>query len=437
MFKRSLILVGVIGLLAGLLPPAAAQDDTPDDATTFTITYLNRSAPLPVTDVADVSPTDATTPAVQVAELRGVPGDVLSFAVMVVESNDLFLATAPSGIPLFDAEGNPVSGDLSDLVLLWDAGTEVNQAPAAGPDQAPRQAAPNTGADENSTVTPITDVDDGFGYPVASDLVRVSITPADVAADTEDGSTRFVLTIENTSGQSDFPTPLSPGVAVSHAPSVGLFASGGPASVELEALAEDGNPTPLLDFWRAPRFLTEIGPLIWVVLPPDTLLFDVGQTASLGIEALAEDGDQTFLMEEWGPIGGDYRYTTTSGRDGLAGLGDAYQFTVTARPGDTLTFVAMLAESNDWFYGVNVLPLFDEDGNPITGDRSAEVRLWDAGTERDEPLGEGPNQGLRQAAANTGPDQNSVITRLLPDDPASVLLVPDGRFAGQLIITAE
>ncbi|MEM7568201.1 MAG: spondin domain-containing protein, partial [Pseudomonadota bacterium] len=67
------------------------------------------------------------------------PGSKLSLATMYVQSNDLFYAPGEAGIDLFDMDGNPISGDITDQLELWDAGTEENQYPGVGADQAPRQ----------------------------------------------------------------------------------------------------------------------------------------------------------------------------------------------------------------------------------------------------------------------------------------------------------
>jgi hypothetical protein len=67
-------------------------------------------------------------------------------------------------------------GIFTGAVHLWDAGTEVNQEPFVGPDQAPRQAAPNTGADEGGVVQPIYAVTDGFTYPSVLSALRITIT---------------------------------------------------------------------------------------------------------------------------------------------------------------------------------------------------------------------------------------------------------------------
>jgi hypothetical protein len=100
------------------------------------------------------------------------PGDKFSFANMFVQSNDLFYGFENGGVDLFDSMGKPVTGDLTARVVLYDAGTEVNEAPGVGPNQAPRQAKPNTGASENKTVQV---VNDGFVYPAAAAVIRVTV----------------------------------------------------------------------------------------------------------------------------------------------------------------------------------------------------------------------------------------------------------------------
>ncbi len=82
-------------------------------------------------------------------------GERLTIAMMFGQSNDLFYAPREAGIALFDASGKPVAGEITSQILLWDAGTEVNEEPGLGPNQAPRQPAPNTGPAENGVVRPI------------------------------------------------------------------------------------------------------------------------------------------------------------------------------------------------------------------------------------------------------------------------------------------
>lgn len=99
-------------------------------------------------------------------------GKRLDLTTMYGQSNDLFYAPK-TAIDLFDAKGNPLSGDITDRFLLWDAGTEVNEAPGIGPNQGPRQKAPNTGTTENGVVRL---VKDGFTYPETREVLRITIT---------------------------------------------------------------------------------------------------------------------------------------------------------------------------------------------------------------------------------------------------------------------
>jgi len=104
-------------------------------------------------------------------------GERLTIATMFAQSNDLFYAPREEGIALFDARGKPVAGDITSQILLWDAGTEVNEEPGLGPNQAPLQPAPNTGPAEHGVVRPISEVKDGFHYPTVAEVLRVTIMP--------------------------------------------------------------------------------------------------------------------------------------------------------------------------------------------------------------------------------------------------------------------
>lgn len=105
------------------------------------------------------------------------PGDKLQFATMFVQSNDLFFAPLNGGIALFDADGRAMYGKVTSQVALFDAGTEVNQAPGAGPDQAPRQGKADTGMVERVAIAPVADRRDGFAYPLVEAVIDVEIMP--------------------------------------------------------------------------------------------------------------------------------------------------------------------------------------------------------------------------------------------------------------------
>jgi hypothetical protein len=106
---------------------------------------------------------------------EAVQGQKLFLAAMWGQSNDLFYGTTELGIDLFDAKDKPIDGDITKYLVLYDAGTEVNEEPGFGPNQGPRQSAPNTGIDENGVVRPV--LDGKWIYPTVEETIRVTITP--------------------------------------------------------------------------------------------------------------------------------------------------------------------------------------------------------------------------------------------------------------------
>jgi len=98
---------------------------------------------------------------------------------MMGQSNDSFYVPVESGIELFKND-KPISDDITSQILLWDAGTEVNQEPGIGPDQGPRQEAPNIGEAKNSVVRSAKDVKYGSAYMNVSSVMRVTIKPGQV-----------------------------------------------------------------------------------------------------------------------------------------------------------------------------------------------------------------------------------------------------------------
>jgi len=111
--------------------------------------------------------------------VSAAPGQRLTLAMMFGQSNDLFYAPGAKAIALFDDKGQPLTADITSQLQLWDAGTEVNEEPGLGPNQAPRQAAPNTGTAEKGKVML---VKDAFRYPPVRDVVRVSVKPSAATA---------------------------------------------------------------------------------------------------------------------------------------------------------------------------------------------------------------------------------------------------------------
>lgn len=100
------------------------------------------------------------------------PGMKLTVALMFGQSNDWFYAPE-KGIKLFK-NGRPAGGDVTSKFVLCDAGTEKNEEPGVGANQAPRQKGPNTGDDEHGRVHR---AKDSTFYNRTAELFRVTITP--------------------------------------------------------------------------------------------------------------------------------------------------------------------------------------------------------------------------------------------------------------------
>lgn len=113
--------------------------------------------------------------------LSGSPEMSLSLVTMFIPSNDAFYALGgQDGLSLFDGD-TPRTGNVTNAVGLWDAGTEVNQEPGVGDHQAQRQRAPGVGDVEREAVAPMVRVN-GYDYPDVSDVVEVS-TSAETVSD--------------------------------------------------------------------------------------------------------------------------------------------------------------------------------------------------------------------------------------------------------------
>jgi hypothetical protein len=105
-------------------------------------------------------------------QISGNPGEAVSFATMFGMSDDWFFATNPDGIALFDADGNPRSGEVTEDVGIYDAGTELDEEPAIGADTGPQQAAPDQGPADPIHLVREAD----YSVPASAHL-RVTLTP--------------------------------------------------------------------------------------------------------------------------------------------------------------------------------------------------------------------------------------------------------------------
>ncbi len=131
------------------------------------------------TPVGDKGPGPITPGKAYEFTFPAAPGQRLTVAMMFGQSNDLFYAPGTEAIALFDANGKPLTVDVTSRLLLWDAGTEVNEEPGLGANQAPRQPGPNTGPAEAGVVRL---VKDSFKYPATKDVIRLSVRPTPVSA---------------------------------------------------------------------------------------------------------------------------------------------------------------------------------------------------------------------------------------------------------------
>lgn len=340
--------------------------------------------------------------------VKAAPGDHLSFATMYGQSNDTFFAPNEQGIALFDESGAQISGDVSDQVWLWDAGTEVNEPLGEGPNQAPRQASPDAGEAENGVVTLVTDP---MQFPAASELMHVTLTPVDARHTT--------VRIDNVSGEAPVPTPISPLVYVIHtAEQTAPFFTTGEADrgLGLERLAESGNPEGLAAA-VAGSAVNNVGlsPGVFVIHSAEQTapFFTTGEVdRGQGLEAQAEDGSPAALSEAL--MGMDFKqvgvFNTPVGATDPGALkpGDAYEFTFTAVPGDRLSFVEMFGQSNDLVFATDEygIALFGGNGNPIGGTFSGAIQIWHVGTEVNQEPFVGADQAPRQAAPNTGESES-------------------------------
>ena len=103
------------------------------------------------------------------------PGDRLSLASMIGQSNDGLIATGPEGIALFDANNRPVTGNITAQLSLWDVGTEVNEEPGLGRNQGVRQGVPHAGDPERRPIRAMSDAEFGARWPPVSKMVRVTV----------------------------------------------------------------------------------------------------------------------------------------------------------------------------------------------------------------------------------------------------------------------
>jgi len=319
-------------------------------------------------------------------------GEAISFATMYGWSNDLFFAPANPGILVYDASGNPIEGDVSAQVRLWDNGTRMNQPPGAS------VVHPGTAETTVKNIMEVNGTDaQGNSYAAASSLLKASLH--------YEGNSKFTLTIQNISGSTSNPTPFSPGVwAISYiaggnllngAP---LYENGKPTANGLTNIAEMGDNGPLYNYIKTQTgIFTPYSPVLVVVYNGiDNPIYTVGANdPGKGLTALAQKGDASGLAAYLKTVPGvkNVYVLPAAGStvllpkiNGQAGSSVSQQLNVTQ--GDRIAIATMYGFSNDWFFATT--------GNGVDatqkGDISASIALYDDGTAINQYPGAGVTQ---------------------------------------------
>jgi hypothetical protein len=318
----------------------------------------------------------------EVFELDSNTQKYLSYASMIIPSNDAFVANGGAQEhPIFDDEGDFI-GPFSFIVYgsqVRDAGTEENTETDAA---FLNQSAANTGVSTSDVIA----VHPGFNGSIGNpDALPVNILGGTVASgdvidvDAGDFSKQYYPIMRITVSENSFPVRVS---IKNSSPENGTF---------------------LTPFWVA--FHDGVF---------DT--YNLGEVASAGLEKIAEDGDPSTLSQEFNSIGSGFD-TVITNPEGFAGAplfdpGFSSQQVFDLNASNRyFSYAAMLLPSNDAFIA-NGNPkghmLFDENGRfnslsiKISG---SQVR--DAGTEDNT---ESDAAFFNQTAANTGIDSNSVVS---------------------------
>ena len=335
------------------------------------------------TPVGDNSPGNATPGKYYEFSFYAGKGQRLSFTTMFGRSNEAFFAPDGKGLQMWNGD-TPLSGDITPMVYLWDSGTQVNEAPGMAVLHTP----------ESVPVMLISQVNDGFTWPTVASVIKVTVF--------YEGTTKFKVRVEDVIGAF---TPLSPGTWVIHTADYPVFQPGTlDRGQGLAPQSQMGDPTKLGQYLADNSGLvTPISPGVWTITKAGEFpLFkknhlDYGD----GLKYIAQ-GDPTALAA-WLATDHDLIstgvYNTPVGASAPNKLfpGDKFEFIVSSKNNnDYLSFASMFGESNDLFFAPSDKGISLWNGkNPIYGDITSQIILWDDGTEVNEYPGAGNNQPAR------------------------------------------
>lgn len=383
-----------LGISAVLALASCKKDDDMPATESATITVENVLDSRPLVESGTFKGT-GTPPVIlpgQSVTIRfsAAKGEALTFATMYGWSNDLFFAPENPGIAVYDNDGNPIEGDVSAQIRLWDNGTRINQAPGASVD--------HPGVADSRNIMEVVGTDaQGNSYLPASQLVKGMLA--------YEGNSYFTLTLENISGGTANETPLSPGVwAVSYiaggsllAPAP-LYMKGQPTANGLTSIAEAGDNGPMSTYVSSiTGIFTPLSPILVVVYNGiDNPIYKTGENdRGEGLKELAQKGNADILaaaLRTKTGVKDVYVLAASESRVLLPVIGSqpggkvSQELTVTK--GDRLAIATMYGFSNDWF--------FASTGNGVDptqkGDISTSIGLYDDGTALDQFPGAGITQ---------------------------------------------
>jgi hypothetical protein len=189
---------------------------------------------------------------------------------------------------------------------------------------------------------------------------------------------------------------------------------GGDAGRMFTVTVENVSTPGTLDTDRA-NGVVPLSPPVWGVYDGENPAFVPGEHANEGTGIVAEDGFPTTLVETLASAENVAESGVAPSPGGAIegpplGPGESVEFGFSAAPGDQFTMETMFVQSNDWFYGFEGLSLF-EGSEPIAGDVTDAIAVYDAGTEVDTAPGTGPDQKPAQdpEAMDVGPKEDEPI----------------------------
>jgi len=198
----------------------------------------------------------------------------------------------------------------------------------------------------------------------------------------------------------------------------GLAAQGGSAATKFTIKVENISKGEVLKLSNGKSAPFVSAPVLWVIHTGASPIFTGGQPdEGKGLEKLAETGNPGPLAKS---LTGAPRVVAVGADDHPIGAtaggpitpGQGYEFEIIAKPGEFLSTAWMFGQSNDLFYSnERPIALFAGD-KPVSGDMTAQLALWDAGTEVNEEPGLGPNQGPRQATPDAGIQEKNPVAHV-------------------------